>query len=313
MVDAAPPPKKPLVILVHGIRSRAQWYAPIRNALHPEFDVEPTNFGFFRLLKFLLPLSYFRTQAAEEVERDIREAMEEHNVKEVSVIAHSFGTFVIGWLLQNRPKVKFNHIIFCGSVLPRKFPFQFLDAGSFQTCVNEVGTRDYWPILAESVTWGYGSTGAFGFYRPGINDRFHWGKSHSDFFTETFCKTWWVPILRGDEPLLADSQVRPPWWLRLFTWIPIKYVLTALLAFLLWSSVGAIVPERDFMLANIGMDCLPGPHTSKTDGRTGADASNVASVLVLISSDNEQYIKDVQSFLGKNAGTKGSFRRAFEA
>jgi pimeloyl-ACP methyl ester carboxylesterase len=305
MVDAAPPPKKPLVVLVHGILTWAPWYTRIRETLSSEFEVEPTSFGFFHLLKFLVPFSYFRTRAAEEVERDIWEAMNKHQVQEISVIAHSFGTFVIGWLLQNRPRIQFKHIIICGSILPRTFPFQFLDAGRFQSCVNEVGTRDYWPIVAESVTWGYGSTGAFGFNRPGIYDRFHHGMSHSDFFTEEFCKKWWVPILRGDRPLAAGVQERPPWWLRFAPWVPIKYLLAVLLAVLLWSH--ADVPDRDFMLANIEMNCRPGPHTPKGAGTAGVSASNVVSVLVLISADDDQYIRDVKTFLEKMQGVKVHF------
>jgi hypothetical protein len=54
-----------------------------------------------------------------------------------------------------------DRVIFCGSIVPENFPF---DEDRFTgVIVNDIGIKDYLPILAESVTWGYGSVGHWGF------------------------------------------------------------------------------------------------------------------------------------------------------
>jgi hypothetical protein len=55
-----------LVLLVHGIRDIARWQAEIAATLESAgFAVELTNYGRMNLIKFLLPISFFRTQALE--------------------------------------------------------------------------------------------------------------------------------------------------------------------------------------------------------------------------------------------------------
>jgi pimeloyl-ACP methyl ester carboxylesterase len=294
-----------LVVLVHGIRTHARWYIDVRDALAAaDFKVSLTNYGRFGLVRFLLPIRYFRELAATDIEGNIREAMEKYGVDQISVIAHSFGTFVIGWILRNRFDIKFRHIIFCGSVLPFRFPFQFL-GGQFQGLVNEVGTRDIWPILAESVTWGYGSTGAFGFSRPEVFDRYHKGLSHSAFLNADFCRKWWIPVLQGKTPASRDSPESPPWWLRLLEIFHVKYVLIAILALCGYM----IIPDRKFMLANIGMVCTTSDsasiatrNSSILGGSTRAKNPQTAtSLLVIISSDRESYIKQIGEFLNNKS------------
>jgi pimeloyl-ACP methyl ester carboxylesterase len=47
-----------------------------------------------------------------------------HPNKRVSVIAHSFGTYVISCLLRDEFDIRFHRVIFCGSVVPYDFPFE---------------------------------------------------------------------------------------------------------------------------------------------------------------------------------------------
>src|SRR5258708_21608236 len=105
---------KHVVVLVHGIRTRASWFPAVREALEAGgFIVAPTNFGRFSLIKFLFPIPFFKTWAALNLEEQIRHAMQVNEVDKVSVIAHSFGTFCIGWILRKKFDIAFRHIIFC--------------------------------------------------------------------------------------------------------------------------------------------------------------------------------------------------------
>lgn len=234
-----------LVILIHGIRTRADWYVRVCDELAAAgFLVERTNYGRFNLVKFLLPVPFFKAWAAADIEQDIRAAMARHKVDRVSIIAHSFGTFIVAWILKNKFDINFRRIIFCGSVVKFRFPFQQYTSRFEGVIVNEVGTRDIWPILAESATWGYGSTGAFGFNRPGVFDRYHRGLSHSAFLNAKFCRKWWIPALKGEDPKSNDEPERPPLWLRILSVIHAKYIVVALLA--LWAAFAwCRAPERE--------------------------------------------------------------------
>jgi hypothetical protein len=149
------------------------------------------------------------------------------------VIAHSFGTFAIGSILKEHSEFKWHRIIFCGSVVRDDFPFdQVLDR--FDTpLVNEVGTRDYLPALAESAGWGYGSVGSTGFNRPPVETRWHYGFKHSDFLTPKFCNEFWVPFLRGEQLKKADTATRMPVWVRILIFLRLRW----LIPFLLFSGI----------------------------------------------------------------------------
>ncbi|MGO7055956.1 esterase/lipase family protein [Rhizobium ruizarguesonis] len=187
-----------VVVLVHGIRDYALWQNEIRDTLERQgFIVEPTNYDRFNLLKFLVPLPYFRKQAIADVENQIDIVVQNNAGAKISVIAHSFGTYVVAHLLQKRFNIKFHRIIFCGSVLSFRFPFEQIQNRFDQPILNEVGTNDIWPAVAQSVTFGYGNSGSYGFRRPLVRDRWHTGAGHGYFLDAKFCTQFWVPFLRS--------------------------------------------------------------------------------------------------------------------
>ena len=154
----------PVVVLVHGIRTRALWQNAIQSTLRKEgFVVQPTNYEYFDVLRFLFPGQFFRRGIVDDVERQIRHTLAENNVTTCSLIAHSFGTYVVSRILRERTDLEFDRIIFCGSVVPQSFRFEDYRKRFSTPLVNEVGTRDVWPAIAEAATFGYGSAGAYGF------------------------------------------------------------------------------------------------------------------------------------------------------
>ena len=116
-------------------------------------------------------------------------------------------------------------MIFCGGVVPNRFrPAAYPDRLQWPL-LNEVGTRDIWPVVAESVSWGYGATGARGLQHPQSYDRYHYGVDHSAFLTAQFCRDNWVPFLRGEYPKPAQAPRPPSWWLDLLLTFKIKWVV----------------------------------------------------------------------------------------
>jgi hypothetical protein len=236
-VDSAPQRTKPhVVILVHGIRTRAIWQNELRKVLQEDgFIVQPTNYGYLDVVRFLIPWQPFAGAIVEEITRQIRHTLNINKGADCSIIAHSFGTFVIARMLRDHTDLEFKHIIFCGSVVPHKFRFEDYRGRFNLPLLNDVGTRDFWPVMAEIVTFGYGSAGTYGFRRPAVHDRWHNGFAHGDFLNPKFCMTYWAPFLRTGR-IVEDHEAAepPPWWMWALSTFQIRYVLLIIAAILLW-------------------------------------------------------------------------------
>jgi hypothetical protein len=157
-----PAQRRQLVLLVHGIRDIARWQAEIGATLERAgIAVERTNYERMNLVEFLLPISFFRRRALETVWTQMQHAVMLHPNSEVSIIAHSFGTYIIANILKRQFNLSVDRIIFCGSVVRFNFPFEQINERFNSPILNEVGTADPWPAVAESVTTGYGSAGTY--------------------------------------------------------------------------------------------------------------------------------------------------------
>jgi hypothetical protein len=81
------------------------------------------------------------------------------------------------------------------------------------------------------------------------------GVSHSAFLNASFCKRYWIPVLRGNNPTSVDLPENPPWYLHLLSVIKIKYAvlisLAVLAAFLLGRAQQreVIIPASDIYFA----------------------------------------------------------------
>jgi pimeloyl-ACP methyl ester carboxylesterase len=228
-VPAPAGPSKHLVILVHGINTQAQWFGIIKPALEDAgFTVAPAGYGMHGLVRFLLPLDWFRLQAIEKVTTKIRLALEVHRPQQVSVIAHSFGSYVIARIMAAEFNLKWHRIIFCGSVVRDDFKLEQFLPRFTQPIVNEIGTRDCWPAIAKAVTWGYGSVGANGFQSPAVEERWHTNFRHSDFLNPEFCNKFWVSFLRDGRIERGDRPSPLPWYVRLLARLPLRWCILVL-------------------------------------------------------------------------------------
>jgi pimeloyl-ACP methyl ester carboxylesterase len=238
-----------VVILVPGIRDHALWGPVLRAVLEKEgFAVELTNFDRFSVFAFLSPWDRQRRQAQDELSTQVERIREKYRGRRPHIIAHSFGTYLVGQLLLERPgpawpvspyRHQFGRIIFCGSVVPYNFPFEDHKSQFIGEILNEVGTRDYWPARARFLTWWYGAAGTFGFKREGVRDRWHKKARHNYFLHETFCQQYWVPILRGQPLIDADQPENLPYAIELLGGALRIYpiVAFALLFAILWFAI----------------------------------------------------------------------------
>lgn len=249
-----------VVVIVHGIRDFALWQDSIRQVLEESnFVVESTNYGRLNIIQFLIPIAFFRRLAIKKISRQVRIIKQNHPHSSISVIAHSFGTFVVSQLIKQNFDVKFARVIFCGSVVAYDFEFENVQGRFLAPILNEVGTRDVWPAIAESVTFGYGSAGTYGFRRPLVRDRWHNGARHGYFLHREFCSKFWIPFLKNGIVVRgADIPEEPRRWIQVLSVLKIKYVI--LLALILSFGYG-LSRGWEFFSADKGHTELPSANT----------------------------------------------------
>lgn len=219
---------KHIVLLVHGIRTQGVWQDLVASLLRKKSDVKPIIIGFdyFDLLSFWFPY-FFRARPIEKVEREIRGAMKDHKGAQVSIIAHSFGTYIISQILMRRPDIQLHRLLLCGAIIQNSFPWDGLSCFPTGGVLNDVGTKDKLPALARTASWGYGNPGTFGFRTHKVTDRyFNFG--HSDFFDSHQIETYWVPFIADGEIVESEwnhKRPTPPWWLSVLHIVPMKSVV----------------------------------------------------------------------------------------
>jgi len=124
-----------VIILIHGIRTNALWQREIRQSLEDKGSnrhVRTLRYGYFGPVRFLAPWPIDRSgpiveKFSREVEAAIRFGSDERERKKlsgkvyVSVVAHSFGTYVVSKYLQWKAPRKLHRIVFCGCIISEDF------------------------------------------------------------------------------------------------------------------------------------------------------------------------------------------------
>lgn len=229
--------QKHVIVLIHGIRTHGAWQDKVAAVLqsHPGTVPVIVGFGYFDIFSFWFPV-LFRASPIERVEREIRGVIKDNQGALVSVVAHSFGTYIISQILTKRPDLQFHRLLLCGAIVDRTFAWDALRSYPTDGVVNDVGTRDKLPAVAKLVSWGYGSSGTFGFRTHKVKDRY-FDFDHSDFFSSEHIERFWVPYLVEGQTIESSwnhSRPSPSWRLSILELLPLKSFVALLLVFGLW-------------------------------------------------------------------------------
>jgi hypothetical protein len=233
--EAAKPTKPHLVVLVHGLGTRAVWRSEIRRTLvESGFDVESINYGSADVFRSLLGREAIVSM---DIANQIRSSVTTRDA-DCSIIADFFGTSLVARILQEQADIKFKRIILCSSIVADHFHFEEVKTRFSAPLVNEVTNRDSWPALVEAITFGYGATGTYGFRRANVVDRWHNGMPHGAFVNQAFCKMFWVPFLSDGRIVEGDPKSEPaPFWLMLisgFKWFALFAILPLIILLIRW-------------------------------------------------------------------------------
>ena len=175
---------------LHGIRTTASWQRTLSDAAQAKgwrCALEIWNYGRFSLLRFLMPwqretkICWFRKTYTAFL-RDSAFNLNQNNLP--SIVAHSFGTYILGYALLKYDNIRFDKVILCASILPRDFPWQdVLDRGQVTVVRNEYGRNDLPCRIAPWFIKGAGTSGQEGFWSRhdlSVQNEFHF--THSEYF-----------------------------------------------------------------------------------------------------------------------------------
>lgn len=180
------------VISVHGIRTRGKWQKDLSPALSGAgFTYEPLDFGSFGALMLLIP--FFRRRKVKWLRDELAT-----NKSAPSVIAHSFGSYLVAKALEMDPHLKFGRIILCGSIVRRDFPWHILiSGGRVEAVLNCSSKSDLWPRVVTWLVPDAGPSGTLGFNGPSafVFEERHAAFGHSGWFYSAHYAQSWIPFL----------------------------------------------------------------------------------------------------------------------
>lgn len=244
-----------LILLIHGIRTQAEWQPMVMAELSGEAAiVVPLKYGYFNAFQFWCPL-FTRRPVLNQILWRIRDACASNPNRTLVIIAHSFGSYAVVNLLRKNGDIRCKRLLLCGGVINRNHRWDLMPNRPAEV-LNECGSLDIWPILAEALSWGYGASGVFGFGSPGVRDRFHY-IHHSDYLRKDFVVRYWKPWIKNGTIIESDYETkRPPMpmWRSVLATLPLQWLITAILfCVVLWGVFGysqlihiAQIPPRFF-------------------------------------------------------------------
>lgn len=188
-----------IVITIHGIRTVGLWQKRItpylaKHGLVP-FHID---YGWFGLLRFLFP--WTRNRQVQKVREEMIKLADklrspDHGVPRVSIIAHSFGTYIAMKVLENENgNLKYDRVVLTGSIVRRDFdwPAVLSEPKRWVMAVrNERALKDCVVTLAGYISTQAGASGREEFEKKSalLLDHYVVGH-HSEVHTETKFEQW---------------------------------------------------------------------------------------------------------------------------
>lgn len=202
-------PNSIVLVLVHGIQTDGAWQRLVQAELHDVPNLNVVGIGYECVTPAQL-VSPFRGTPIAKVTAEMREIREMDPKARLMVIAHSFGSYIISRILRANRDIQFERIIFCGSIVPRHFRWgEFARPMSKSSIINDVGTADFYPVLATFASIGYGSSGRLGFQTARVTDRY-FPYGHSDFFNAQHVREFWRPFVAEGRIEVSDWDLKMP-------------------------------------------------------------------------------------------------------
>jgi pimeloyl-ACP methyl ester carboxylesterase len=165
-----------VVFVIHGIRDEGHWTRKIAyraqvagQSLDRKVATVTSSYGYFPMLSFLRPGAR-QQKVAWMMDRYTEARAQYPNATHFHYVGHSHGTYLLAKALEDHPAVRFNQVVFAGSVVRRAYPWgHFIkETQQVKNVLNFVATADwvvaFFPKALQSVgLQDLGSAGHDGF------------------------------------------------------------------------------------------------------------------------------------------------------
>lgn len=206
---------KGVIVPIHGIRTHAEGWLPhlCLSATTSGWAIAPYIYGYRDLS--ILTSTKERTQVVEGFRDWLIDIRRKHEGP-ISVIAHSFGTYVIGRYLMQAGDIShpLDAVILCGSILTRGYDWRKpLDEAVVGHVLNTVSEKDEWvkfmpdggiPLLAGDDIYGDAGWAGFNASHPRLKQIRSALLTHNNVFKDDVVVGEWLPFLE----LAKGSQYR---------------------------------------------------------------------------------------------------------
>ena len=210
--------KRKVIISLHGIRTRGLWQKDLSPLLSEQgWTYYPLDYGSFWLLPFVLGV--FRRRKIEWFRDRYQEIHSRCPDVVPSIIAHSFGSWIVCKAIQKYEHLRFDKVILAGSVVPDSFDWRTVyQRNQITTVRNDRAQKDVWARFSKFIAWGTGSSGFRGFSQREqcVVERIYPEYGHSSVFGHDHYIGEWIPFLRapvpfsnGELPSESEEPVSP--------------------------------------------------------------------------------------------------------
>lgn len=161
---------KKIIYSVHGIETNGEWQKELSKNLNldsNEYIHIPHEYNFFPLLSFLIPP--LRWIEVRRFKKELEFMAEKHPGCCITLIGHSFGTYLIAKSLKNISQTStpyFDRIILCGSVLKASYDWdEIIRRHNIKSILNDCALNDRPLVMSQAFAVGLGMAGRVGFKR----------------------------------------------------------------------------------------------------------------------------------------------------
>lgn len=192
---------KKVIFAIHGFNTRGNWKNNFSRVISEDFSNDfiycPWDYGSFGYKELLL--SKQKDKKIEEFHDFYNFIAHKHFDKEIYVVAHSFGSYIIGESLKRYPEVRFDKILLLGNVLERDYSWTELKKkGKVKKVKSLIGEEDF--ALKFSWLAKLGNAGKKGFKEKCdfLIEETYQEMNHSDMFGIENMRSNWMKFFTNN-------------------------------------------------------------------------------------------------------------------
>jgi len=230
-----------IIISLHGFNTPGTWQKRIQACIDESklgLEHRPSDYGHVGIHGLLSPAA--RAGKVEWFVEEYQKLVYRAHLHDSapSIIAHSYGSYIVARAMEMYPQIRFRRIVFCGSIVRRDYDWSArIKSGQVERVLNEYSRKDIWSRVAEWVIADGGSAGARGFVdaaNGAVVQREYRFWRHSSYFFDLHQRASWIPFLarQGDPPIVVQDR-EPGLNLRFYAFVS---ALVALVGVVVWAA-----------------------------------------------------------------------------